>query len=100
MLEADRFEDNAVVYVPDVVGFDTIKEYKLKNVRYAGPDIKNLYYVVFVKGLVPKSYVDAFNSVLLKFHQNGTMADIYTHFTGSVTANLPAIEDMKTVPGQ
>jgi polar amino acid transport system substrate-binding protein len=98
MLEADRFGKRGVVYVPDVVGFDTIKEFKLQNVRYAGPDIKNLYYVIFVKETVSKEYVDAFNQVLLTFHRDGTMTDIYARYNGSVTANVPAIEDM-VVPG-
>lgn len=99
MLEADRFGNRGVVYVPDVVGFDTIKEFELQNVRYAGPDIKNLYYVIFVKETVSKEYVDAFNQALLTFHRDGTMADIYAQYTGSVTANVPATEDM-VVPVQ
>jgi len=100
MLEANRFDNNGVVYVPDVVGFDTIKELNLQDVRYAGPDIKNLYYVVFVKETVSEYYVKAFNHVLMKFHRDGTMAAIYARFKGEISANVPALEDMKTVSGQ
>jgi len=100
MLEANRFDRNGVVYVPDVVGFDTINEFNLQNVRYAGPDIKNLYYVIFVKDTVSEYYVKAFNHVLMKFHRDGTLAEIYARYKGAVTANVPALEDMKAVPGQ
>jgi polar amino acid transport system substrate-binding protein len=99
MLTANRFGDKGVVYVPDVVGFDTIKEFDLKNVRYAGADIKNLYYVIFVKETVSKEYVDAFNKVLLEFHQDGTMKKIYDRYKDTTTSTVPAQEDMH-IPSQ
>lgn len=99
MLAANRFGDRGVVYVPDVVGFDTIKEFNLKNVRYAGADIKNLYYVVFVKDTVSKEYVAAFNKVLMEFHQDGTMKEIYDRYADTITSYVPSKEDM-LVPGQ
>jgi ABC-type amino acid transport substrate-binding protein len=100
MLEANRFGNQGVVYVPDVVGFDTVKEFKLDNVRYAGPDIKNLYYIVFVKNTVSQDYVNAFNKELLKIHENGTMTNIYKRYKGAVTANVPSLNDMKLVHEQ
>lgn len=99
MLTANRFGDDGIVYVPDVVGLDTIREFDLKNIRYAGPDIKNLYYVIFVKETVSKEYVDAFNEVLLQFHQDGTMKEIYQRYQSRTTSTVPEKADMR-VPGQ
>ncbi len=99
MLSAGRFDKKTVVYAPDVVGFNVIDKWKLDdNVRLAGKDIKNLYYVVFVKGRVKKAFVDEFNRVLLEVYNSGVMTEIYGRYTSDVKATPPSLEDMAIFP--
>ncbi len=99
MLSGGRFGKKAVVYAPDTVGFDVIKKWGLHDkIRLAGRDIKNLYYVVFVKKRVKKSFVDEFNLVLLQIHKTGKMAEIYGRYTDKVKATPPSIDDMLQFP--
>ncbi len=93
MLSAGRFDKNTVVYGPDTIGQDVIKKWNLNNnIHLAGRDIKNLYYVVFVKEQVKKLFVDEFNRVLLKIHKSGKMAD------NEVKATPPSLDDMNQFP--
>jgi len=99
MLSAGRFDKNTVVYGPDTIGQDVIKKWGLKyNIHLAGRDIKNLYYVVFVKARVKKTFVDEFNGVLLEIHKSGKMAEIYSRYTNEVKATPPSQDDMAQFP--
>ncbi len=99
MLSAGRFDKHSVVYAPDTIGFDVIKTWQLADkIRLAGRDIKNLYYVVFVKARVTKTFVDAFNQVLVEVHKSGKMADIYGGYTNEVKATPPSLKDMMQFP--
>ncbi|PHR01354.1 MAG: hypothetical protein COB29_14760 [Sulfitobacter sp.] len=99
MLAAGRFGEKTVVYAPDTIGFGVLKKLDLKNhIRFAGNDIKNLYYVVFVKDIMEKSFVDEFNRVLMKVHADGKMAEIYKRYTGDIQSTPPSQEDMITFP--
>jgi ABC-type amino acid transport substrate-binding protein len=101
MLAGGRFGEKAIVYAPDVIGFDVIEKLKLKDrIRFAGNDKKNLYYIVFVKELVEKSFVDKFNQVLMEVHASGRMAEIYKRYTRDIQARPPNKEDMIMFPPQ
>ena len=87
MLATGRFGKKAIVYAPDIIGFGVLEKWKLNDkIRFAGNDKKNLYYIVFVKELVEKSFVDKFNQVLMEVHASGKMAEIYKRYTGDIQA--------------
>ena len=94
-----RYEGNVAIYAPDTVAFDAIEKMGLQDkVRFAGNDIVNFYYMVFVKESVDKSYVDAFNKAIMEMHTSGEMKKIYTRYTGEIRANVPTAEEMKNNP--
>ncbi|MEG3640418.1 substrate-binding periplasmic protein [Magnetococcus sp. PR-3] len=95
MLNAGRFGKKGLVYAPDVIGLGAMEQLGLNHIRYAGSDQKNLYHVVFVKSLVKRSYVDAFNRLLLKYHADGSMAEIYGRYTKPPTARVPSATDVR-----
>ena len=99
-LASGRYGEKGVVYAPDAVAFGVINNSSdlREQIVLAGQDQKNLYYVVFVKALVERSFVDKFNRVLMELHASGDMAEIYRRYTGAVLAAPPSAEDMAAFP--
>ena len=59
-----------------------------------------MYYVVFDKAQVEKTYVDKFNLTLLEIHASGEMNEIYKKHAGEIQATVPSKDEMVSFPPQ
>ncbi|MCX4025071.1 substrate-binding periplasmic protein [Spartinivicinus marinus] len=96
MLDNGRFGEKGAIYAPDSNAELSIRKELLSNIRFAGVDKKNIYYIVFVKDTTPKSYIYKFNEAILNLYKNGRMSEIYNSFSKQgIIAKVPLKNDFR-----
>jgi len=73
--------DTQAVYSNKDVGNELIKQYNLKNIRYAGKQKSLDYFIAFSKTTVSKEIVDRFNDVLYEMHHNKKLQNILDKYS-------------------
>ena len=95
MLKAKRFGNKkGAVYTSGRDFLAAKKKYNFTNIRLAGIDRRNHYYIAFDKKTVKKEWVNRFNQAMFELYKNGEMQKIYSQYTNELAATLPSSKNM------